>query len=147
MGGLDDLYKEIILDHYRSPRGEGEIADATVSVDQNNPMCGDEIHLALKIEDDRLVEVAHTGHGCSISRASASMMSELTPGTTVDEAFDLVEHFRLVMHSETDPDGERLKDAVALEGVQKFPARIKCALLGWMALKDALQTHRDGGQA
>jgi nitrogen fixation NifU-like protein len=146
MGGLDDLYKEIILDHYRSPRGEGEIENATVSVDQNNPMCGDEIHLALRIEDDRLVELGHTGHGCSISRASASMMSELAPGTRVDEALDLVEHFRLVMHSETEPDAARLKDAVALEGVQKFPARIKCALLGWMALKDALQIHRDGSE-
>ena len=145
MGGLDDLYKEIILDHYRSPRGEGEMVDPTVAVDQNNPMCGDEIHLALRIEDDRLVELAHTGHGCSISRASASMMSELAPGRSVDEALDLVEHFRLVMHSETDADVERLKDAIALEGVQKFPARVKCALLGWMALKDALQTHRERG--
>lgn len=145
MPGLDDLYKEIILDHYRSPRGEGSIDGATIEVDQNNPMCGDEIHLQLVIDDGQLATVAHTGHGCSISRASTSMMTEVTAGASVDEALDMVEHFRQVMHSETEPDAERLKDAVALEGVQKFPARIKCALLGWMALKDALQTHREGG--
>ncbi len=146
MGGLDDLYQEIILDHYRNQRNTGRLDDATVAVDQNNPLCGDEIHLELHIDDGRLTEVAHSGEGCSISQSSASMMSEALAGKTEDEALDLVEHFRLVMHGEQDADEDRLGDAIALEGVAKYPVRIKCALLSWMAAKDAILTHRSGDQ-
>ncbi|MGI9540123.1 MAG: Fe-S cluster assembly sulfur transfer protein SufU [Miltoncostaeaceae bacterium] len=144
MGGLDDLYQEIILDHYRNRRNTGQLDDATVAVDQNNPLCGDEIHLELRIEGGRLTEVAHSGDGCSISQSSASMMSEALSGKTEDEALDLVEHFRLVMHGDQDADEDRLGDAIALEGVAKYPVRIKCALLSWMAAKDAILTHRSG---
>jgi nitrogen fixation NifU-like protein len=146
VGGLDDLYQELILDHYRRKRGEGSLDEPSVAVDQNNPLCGDEIHLELGIRDGRVVELAHTGQGCSISQASASMMSEAITGRSLDEALGLVEHFRQMMHGGEAGDEERLGDAIALEGVAKYPVRIKCALLGWMAAKDAIQTYqRDGG--
>jgi nitrogen fixation NifU-like protein len=140
MGGLDDLYQELILDHYRRRRGEGTLDSPSVAVDQHNPLCGDEVHLELRIDDGRVAEVAHTGQGCSISQASVSMMTEALRGKTLDEALGTVEHFRLVMHGDEAGDEERLGDAVALEGVARYPVRVKCALLGWMAAKDAIQT-------
>jgi len=142
VGGVDDLYQELILDHYRRPRHRGTLAEPTVAVDHNNPMCGDQIHMELRIEGGRIAEVAHTGEGCSISQSSASMLGEVVAGRSTDEALALVEHFRQVMHSAESPDEDRLGDAVALEGVARYPARVKCALLSWMALKDAVQTHR-----
>ena len=142
MGGLDDLYQDLILDHYRRKRGEGALDDPSVAVDQTNPLCGDEVHLELGIVDGRVVELAHSGDGCSISQASVSMMSEALTGRTLEEALDVVEHFRLVMHGSEPGDEERLGDAIALEGVAKYPVRIKCALLGWMAAKDAIQTYQ-----
>lgn len=146
MGGLDDLYQDLILDHYRRKRGEGSLEDPTVSVDQNNPLCGDEVHLELAIVDGRVAELAHTGDGCSISQASISMMSEALTGRTLEDALDVVEHFRLVMHGSEPGDEDRLGDAIALEGVAKYPVRVKCALLGWMAAKDAIQTYQREAQ-
>lgn len=146
--GLDDLYQELILDHYRSRRNAGALETPSVSVDHNNPLCGDEIHLELLIDDGRVAEIRHSGQGCSISQASASMMSEAAAGLPLEDALALVEHFRLMMHGQEQPDEERLGDAIALEGVAKYPVRIKCALLSWMALKDAIETHeheRNGG--
>ncbi len=144
--GLDDLYQELILDHYRKRRNAGALDAPSVAVDHNNPLCGDEIHLELLIEDGRVADVRHSGQGCSISQASASMMSEAAAGLPVDDALDLVEHFRLMMHGQQTPDEDRLGDAIALEGVAKYPVRVKCALLSWMALKDAIETHeRNGG--
>ncbi len=145
MGGLDDLYQELILDHYRNRRNAGQLDDPTVAVDHNNPLCGDEIHLELRIEGGRLAGVAHSGEGCSISQSSASMMSVALSDRTEDEALDLVEHFRRVMRGDEDADEERLGDAVALEGVAKYPVRVKCALLSWMAAKDAILTRRSEG--
>jgi nitrogen fixation NifU-like protein len=142
MGGLDDLYQELILDHYRRRRGEGTLDSPSVAVDQHNPLCGDEVHLELLIDDGRVAEVAHTGQGCSISQASVSMMTEALRGKTLDEALGTVEHFRLVMHGDEAGDEERLGDAIALEGVARYPVRVKCALLGWMAAKDAIQTFQ-----
>jgi nitrogen fixation NifU-like protein len=141
MGGLDDLYQELILDHYRKPRGQGTLDEPSVAVDQHNPLCGDQIHLELMIEDDVVSAVRHTGEGCSISQASASMMSQALEGQGVKEALDVVEHFRQMMHGNEASDEDRLGDAIALEGVAKYPARVKCALLGWMAAKDAILTH------
>jgi nitrogen fixation protein NifU and related proteins len=146
MGGIDDLYQEIILDHYRNRRGRGELEDPSVAVDQNNPLCGDEIHLELRVEDGVVTAVRHSGEGCSISQASASMMSQVIEGRTTEDALDLVEHFRRVMNGSEPADEDRLGDAVALEGVARYPVRIKCALLGWMAAKDAILTH-DGRAA
>lgn len=141
MGGLDDLYQELILDHYRRPRHRGELTDPTFSVDQNNPLCGDQLHITVRLDGDRITEVAHAGDGCSISQASASMMSDAVVGHTTGEALEMIEHFRLVMHREAQADEDRLGDAIALEGVNKYPVRIKCALLSWMALKDGLMTR------
>jgi nitrogen fixation NifU-like protein len=146
VGGLDDLYQELILDHYRRKRGEGSLDHPSVAVDQHNPLCGDEVHLELGIEDGVVAEVAHTGQGCSISQASVSMMTEALRGRTLDDALGTVNHFRLVMHGDEAADEDRLGDAIALEGVAKYPVRVKCALLGWMAAKDAIQTYQgDGG--
>ena len=146
MGGLDDLYQELILDHYRRKRGEGSLEHPSVAVDQNNPLGGDEVHLELGIQDGVVAEVAHTGQGCSISQASVSMMTEALRGRTLDDALGTVEHFRLVMHGDEAADEDRLGDAIALEGVAKYPVRVKCALLGWMAAKDAIQTYQGDGR-
>jgi nitrogen fixation protein NifU and related proteins len=142
VGGLDDLYQELILDHYRRRRNEGTLDAPSAAVDHNNPLCGDEIHLEILVDDGRVAEVRHTGQGCSISQAAASMMSVAAEGLPLDDALALVEHFRLVMHGDEQADEDRLGDAIALEGVAKYPVRIKCALLGWMALKDAIETYR-----
>lgn len=141
MGGLDDLYQEVILDHYKNRRNRGTLDAPSAAVDHNNPLCGDEIHLELRMDGDLVSAVRHTGQGCSISQASASMMSEAVVGRSSDEALALVEHFRQVMHGAEEADEERLGDAVALGGVAKFPARVKCALLSWLALKDAIDTY------
>jgi nitrogen fixation protein NifU and related proteins len=146
VGGLEDLYQQLILDHYRNQRGAGTLARPSVAVEQHNPLCGDEVRVEMRIEDGRVAELAHTGQGCSISQASTSMMSEAMAGRTIDEALALVEHFRLMMHGSEAPDEERLGDAVALEGVARYPVRIKCALLGWMAAKDAIQTYGADGE-
>ena len=97
----------------------------TVAVDHNNRLCGDQIHLELLIEDGRIAEVGHTGEGCSISQSSTSMMNEVLAGRPLDEALGLIEHFRLVMHGEEPADEDRLGDAIALEGVAKYPVRVK----------------------
>ncbi len=146
MGGLDDLYQELILDHYKKRSNRGVLDAPTVAVDHNNPLCGDQVHLEVLIEDDRLTDLRYTGDGCSISQASASMMSEVVIGGSTEEALALIEHFRQVMHGAEEPNEDRLGDAVALGGVAKFPARVKCALLSWMALKDAIDTHQGGSR-
>ena len=143
MGGLDDLYQELILDHYKKRRNRGALDAPSIAVDHNNPLCGDQVHLEILIDGDRLADLAYTGDGCSISQASASMMSEVVIGESTDEALALVEHFRQVMHGTEEPDEDRLGDAVALGGVAKFPARVKCALLSWMALKDAIDSYEE----
>ena len=146
MGGLDDLYQELILDHYKKRRNRGTLDAPSVAVDHNNPLCGDQVHLEVLIDGDRLADLAYTGDGCSISQASASMMSEVVIGGSTGNALALIEHFRQVMHGTEEPDEDRLGDAVALGGVAKFPARVKCALLSWMALKDAIDMHEGGAR-
>ena len=133
---VDDLYREIILDHYRSPRNKRRGVEGATLVKHDNPLCGDELHLAVDIKGGSLADVAFDGKGCSISQASASMMTEAVQGKSVEDALDLTETIRQMMHGES-PD-EDLGDLMALEGVAKFPVRVKCALLAWMALKDAL---------
>ncbi len=144
MGGLDDLYQELILDHYKKRSNRGTLDAPSIAVDHNNPLCGDQVHLEVLIEGDRLADLRYTGDGCSISQASASMMSEVVIGESTTDALALVEHFRRVMHGDDEADEDRLGDAVALGGVAKFPARVKCALLSWMALKDAIDTYEGG---
>lgn len=142
---LDDLYHEIILDHYRKPRNRaGTLEPCDVHVHHSNPLCGDELDLRLHVADDAVDAVAFDGEGCSISMASASAMTEAVIGRRLADADDLAEAFRLMMHGEGMKREDDLADGVAFQGVAKFPVRVKCALLGWMALKDAMDTYREG---
>ena len=136
---LDSLYQEVILDHYRSPHHKGLSAQKDIQVHHNNPSCGDEITLNL-IMDGRIVkDISWDGVGCSISMASASVMSDLLIGKRYEKATKILGAFVELMQSKGQSQGDEviLEDGVAFAGVSKFPARIKCALLGWMAFKDA----------
>ena len=135
---LDDLYKEVILDHYKSPRNKRALDGATVSLHKNNPLCGDEITIHARLADGAVAEVAFEGQGCSISQASASMLTEAVAGRRVGEAAELASQFRAMMEGKADPDEDEFGDLVALKGVVKYPVRIKCAVLGWDVLQDAL---------
>jgi nitrogen fixation protein NifU and related proteins len=135
---LDDLYKEVILDHYKSPRNKRPLPGATVTKHKNNPLCGDEITIHARLEDGRIADVAFEGQGCSISQASVSMLTEATAGKTIEEAGDLAREFRAMMEGSVDPDEDAFGDLVALKGVVKYPVRIKCAVLGWDVLQEAL---------
>jgi nitrogen fixation NifU-like protein len=142
---LDSLYQQLILEHYRNPRNKGDLEDGTVEVHLNNPVCGDEIRLQLRIEDDRIARAKFTGQGCSISQSAASMMTTLLQGRRVDEAELLAERFTEMMHgSEEAARDKSLGDLRALSGVSKFPVRIKCALLGFEALQRALEESGAG---
>lgn len=133
------MYQEIILDHYREKHHSGLREPYGAQVTHVNPSCGDEVMLRVALDGDRITDVSYEGVGCSISQASTSVMSDLVIGRTVDEALALHEDFTEMMHSrgEMEPDEDRLEDAIAFIGVAKFPARVKCALLGWSAFKDA----------
>jgi len=131
---LDDLYREVILDHYTRPRNRGTIDGADIKVDGANPLCGDELSIYVKLAGGTIADVRFVGRGCSISQASASMMTEQIKGKTLAEARRLIGEFKAMMHGETGPE-ERLGDLVALQGVRKFPVRIKCATLAWVALE------------
>ena len=140
---LDSLYQEIILDHYRSPHHKGLREPFEAEVHHVNPTCGDEITLRVHLEGDpgseTVTDVSYDAEGCSISQASASVLTDLVIGQQVDEAFETHEAFLQLMQGrgEVEPDEEVLEDGIAFAGVAKFPARIKCALLSWMAFKDA----------
>ncbi|MGH8887392.1 MAG: Fe-S cluster assembly sulfur transfer protein SufU [Egibacteraceae bacterium] len=146
---LEDLYQEIILDHYRRPRNRtADLQPHDVHVLHANPLCGDELDLRLRVGRDNgrstVDALAFEGEGCSISIASASAMTEAVLGRDLDDAAGLVEAFRLMMHGEDVKREEDLLDGVAFQGVAKFPVRVKCALLGWMALRDAITTYSEG---
>ncbi len=142
---LDDLYKEVILDHYKNPRNKRELPGATVSRQRNNPLCGDEIAIHAELSGGGVSEVAFEGQGCSISQASASMLTEAVKGASVDEAGSLSARFRRMMEGELDPDEDEFGDLVALKGVAKYPVRIKCAVLAWDVLEEALSGERAAG--
>ena len=136
---LDDVYQELILDHYKSPRCQGVLVNPDCKVDLVNPLCGDQISLMVKFKGDEISEIAFTGHGCSISQATASIMSELLRGKTRSEAERLSALFRKMIKSEEQGDAlNDLGDALALEGIKKHSARIKCALLAWDCIDRAL---------
>jgi nitrogen fixation NifU-like protein len=135
--GLDDLYQEIILDHYKKPRHPGRLEGAQVEVRHYNPVCGDELLVGLRLDGERVAAVAVDGKGCSISQAAASVMTEQVLGRPLGQALDQAEAFRRLMHGEGEPDEELLGDGIAFKGVARYPVRVKCALLGWMAFKDA----------
>jgi nitrogen fixation protein NifU and related proteins len=136
---LDALYQEIILDHYRHPHHKGLREPYDVQVQHVNPTCGDEVTLRVRVADDVVEDVSYESMGCSISQASASVMTDLVIGKKLPEALGIHDEFLALMQSQgqVEPDEEVLEDAVAFAGVSKYPARIKCALLAWMAWKDA----------
>jgi nitrogen fixation NifU-like protein len=135
---LDELYREIILDHYKQPRNRGELDPHSARVEGNNPLCGDEIQLDVRLNDGQLEDLAFQGRGCSISQASASMMTEAVKAKPLDDVHQLIDIFKDMMRGQP-VDTEELGDLEALEGVQKFPVRIKCALLAWTTLEEALK--------
>jgi nitrogen fixation NifU-like protein len=134
---LDELYREVILDHYRSPRNRGAIEGADLDVHMLNPLCGDEVRITADLEDGVIRDVRFVGKGCSISMASASMMTEAIKGRTVEEAKALIRAFKAMMRGE--PGGGDLGDLAALQGVARFPVRIKCATLAWNTLQKGLE--------
>ena len=145
---MEDLYQEIILDHYRKPKHRApELQDEAVHVHHSNPLCGDEMDLRIRVVDDRLDAVVFDGEGCSISQASASAMTVAVVGRELKDALDLAEDFRRMMHGDEPGRPDDLGDGIAFTGVAKFPVRVKCALLGWMALRDAIQTYERGASA
>lgn len=143
LGDLDELYEAIILDHYRNPRNTAPVESPDIDLEVNNPFCGDEFQIQLKIEDDTVSRVGITGRGCAISQASASLLAELVEGKTSSEVRTSVSAFRRLLKGEevSDDEKEMLGDIEALSGVRKFPIRIKCALLSWVGLDDALKEH------
>jgi nitrogen fixation NifU-like protein len=136
---LEELYKEVILDHYRAPRNKGRLDPHDVALERNNPLCGDEIELFVKFEGDNVEGIAFEGKGCSISQASASMMTEKIKGLSVKDASQLAETIKRMMASEEEGNPDELGDLISLKGVVKYPVRIKCALLGWNTLLEALE--------
>jgi nitrogen fixation NifU-like protein len=136
---LDNLYQEVILDHYKNPQNKKLAPDCDAQVHHVNPSCGDEVTLGVKLNGDKVESITWEGVGCSISQASTSILSDLLTGKTLAEAGAISEEFLELMQSKGALEGnpEVLEDAVALAGVSQYPARIKCALLGWMAFKDA----------
>ena len=136
---LDNLYQEIILDHYKKPRGRGLREPYDVQVHHVNPTCGDEVDLRVHVVDGTVADLSYEGMGCSISQASASVLYELMVGRTVQDALSRVDAFTAMIagRGEVEGDEELLEDGVAFAGVAKYPARVKCALLSWMAFKDA----------
>ena len=147
---IESLYQEIILDHYRSPHHKGLREPYQSEVYHLNPTCGDEITLRVQIDGDTVTDVSYESQGCSISQASASVMTDLVIGRSLGEALEVHEEFLRLMQSKGagEPDEDVLEDAVAFAGVSRFPARIKCALLAWMAWKDATaRAVADEGEA
>ncbi|MFC4809258.1 Fe-S cluster assembly sulfur transfer protein SufU [Paenibacillus sp. GCM10023250] len=137
---LDDLYRRVIMDHYKNPRNRGSLDDDSLTINLNNPTCGDRITLQLQVEDDIVKQAKFTGEGCSISMSSASMMTEAVKGKTTEEALALAEKFSSFIKGEI-AEFDELEDIEALSGVTKFPARIKCATLSWNALRKGIE-HR-----
>ena len=140
MNDLDTLYQEIILDHYRSPHHAGLREPYEAETHHVNPTCGDEVTLRVHLDGDTVADVSYDAEGCSISQAATSVMTDLVVGRQVTDALSLHDEFLELMQGrgKAEPDEDRLEDAVAFAGVAKFPTRIKCALLGWMAWKDAV---------
>ncbi|MFJ7366337.1 Fe-S cluster assembly sulfur transfer protein SufU [Peribacillus frigoritolerans] len=136
---LDTLYRQVIMDHYKKPRNRGMLEDGSMTIDMNNPTCGDRIRLTMKIEDGKVSDVKFDGDGCSISMSSASMMTQAIKGKDVDTALAMSETFSLMIQGKEYDDEMDLGDIEALQGVSKFPARIKCATLAWKAMEKGLK--------
>jgi nitrogen fixation NifU-like protein len=141
---LDELYRDIILDHYRNPRHRGSLSDPSASHEGLNPLCGDEVTIDVAVKDSRIQDIAYRGSGCSISQSSASMMTEAVAGKTVEEARQVIGSFTEMMRGSDAIDPEALGDLEAMAGVRKFPVRVKCATLAWHTLDEALDEATQG---
>ncbi|MDK6234156.1 Fe-S cluster assembly sulfur transfer protein SufU [Aerococcus sanguinicola] len=144
---MENLYRAVIVDHYQNPHHHGALDQATQTIEMLNPTCGDVIFLDLKIEDDKITDLAFHGQGCAISTASTSMMTDLIKGKTVEEALSLAHNFNeMITLPELDEDTDyhdQLGEASLLSGVRKFPARVKCATLGWQALQEGIHSDEE----
>jgi nitrogen fixation protein NifU and related proteins len=140
---LDQLYRSVIMDHYKNPRNKGSLDENSVTIDMNNPTCGDRIHLTLNLEDGVVQDAKFDGEGCSISMSSASMMTQIVKGKKLDEALELAGIFsKMMLGEEFDDEKYDLGDVEALQGVAKFPARIKCATLAWKAMEKGVKNEK-----
>ena len=144
LGPIDDLYREVILDHHRHPRGREPLADPDVTAEGKNPSCGDEVTLQMKFDGDTISDVGMIARGCAISTSSGSMLADLIEGMSLAEAERVAEAFRQILHGQEFPADMDLGDLEALQGVQKFPVRIKCAILPWVTMLDAILAHKQG---
>lgn len=146
---MDDLYQEIILDHYHRPRNQQKLVEASIEAEGMNPFCGDEVVLQITLKDGVVDNVSFKGNGCSISQASASMLTELIKGKTLKEIEDLYSVFRDMMYGKDISEEKRdeLREAASLAGVRKFPIRVKCALLVWATLEEGIKGHEQDGQS
>lgn len=141
---LNQLYRSVIMDHYKNPRNKGSLEENSVTIDMNNPTCGDRIHLTLKLEDGVVQDAKFDGEGCSISMSSASMMTQIIKGKKLDEALELASIFSKMMTGEEfDDEKYDLGDVEALQGVSQFPARIKCATLAWKAMEKGVKNETE----
>ncbi len=142
------MYQEIILDHYKNPHGRGLRDPFDAESFQVNPTCGDEVTLRVKVDNGKVADVSYDGQGCSISQASTSVLTDLVVGHTLEEAFTTMDAFVELMQGKgkIEPDEDVLEDGIAFAGVAKYPARVKCALLGWMAFKDAVARTTSGAE-
>ncbi|GAM14358.1 Fe-S cluster assembly sulfur transfer protein SufU [Mesobacillus selenatarsenatis] len=142
---LDNLYRQVIMDHYKNPRNKGVLEEGSLTVNMNNPTCGDRIQLTMKVEDGMVTDAKFEGEGCSISMSSASMMTQAVKGRPIEEALKLSTVFSDIMQGKEyeEDDDLDLGDIEALQGVAKFPARIKCATLAWKAMEKGLKEEED----
>jgi len=137
---LDTLYRQVIMDHYKNPRNKGSVDGDALTVDMNNPTCGDRIQLQLQVEDGVVQDAKFTGEGCSISMSSASMMTQAVKGKKLDDALNMSKAFSdMMLGEDVDTEGLDMGDVEALQGVSQFPARIKCATLAWKAMEKGVQ--------
>ena len=137
---LDTLYRQVIMDHYKNPRHRGQIEGDSVTIDMNNPTCGDRIQLQMQVEDGVVQDAKFEGEGCSISMSSASMMTQAIKGKSLEQAVKMSRAFsEMMLGKEIDTEGLDMEDIEALQGVSKFPARIKCATLAWKAMEKGAQ--------
>jgi nitrogen fixation NifU-like protein len=141
---LDDMYREIILDHYRAPRGKKPVEQVDISSDGQNPSCGDEISLQVQMDHGVLKDVHVDCHGCAISVASASMLAETVKGRSFEEVMALAESVKRMLKGETTELPKEIGDLDALQGVRQFPVRIKCALLAWVTLVEGMKNYENG---
>jgi nitrogen fixation protein NifU and related proteins len=139
---LDTLYRQVIMDHYKHPRNRGKLEEGALVVDMNNPTCGDRIQLQIQVEDGKVKDAKFEGEGCSISMSSASMMTQAIKGKSIEDALHMSQLFSdMMLGKEIDPGNLEMGDVEALQGVAKFPARIKCATLAWKAMEQGVEKN------